>query len=82
LAELHDLAGPKATVAPHLLDALTYMAEWRARYPTPIWIDLYWPMDEEGKIRAGAGLWPGDHSEMFRYWDELEAEFGALISKT
>ena len=38
LAELHNLAEPKATIAPHLLDALTYMAEWRASYPTPVWI--------------------------------------------
>ena len=81
LADLHDLAEPKASIAPHLLDALTYMAEWRARYPTPVWIDLYWPMDEEGKIRAGAGLWPGDYSDIFRYSDELEAELSALISK-
>jgi hypothetical protein len=39
-------------------------------------------MDEEGKIRAGAGLWPSDCSDIFRYSDELEAELSALISKT
>jgi hypothetical protein len=82
LVDLNDLAEPKATIAPHLLDALTYMAEWRARYPTPTWIDLFWPMDEEGKIRTGVGLWPGDYSDIFRYSDELEAELSALISKT
>jgi len=82
LAHLHDLAKPKATIARHFLDALTYMAEWRARCPSPVWIDLYWPLDEKGKIRAGAGLWPGDHSDVFRYSDELEAELSALISKT
>jgi hypothetical protein len=82
LAELHNLAEPKATIAPHLLDALTYMAEWRARYPTPVWVDRFWPMDEEGKIRAGAGLWPGDYGDIFRYSDELDAGLTALISKT
>jgi hypothetical protein len=82
LADLHDLAKPKATIARHFLDALTYMAEWRTRCPSPVWIDLYWPLDEKGKIRVGAGLWPGDHSDVFRYSDELEAELSALISKT
>jgi hypothetical protein len=50
--------------------------------PSPVWIDLYWPLDEKGKIRAGAGLWPGDHNDVFRYSDELEAELSALISKS
>jgi hypothetical protein len=53
-----------------------------ARYPTPFWIDQLWLMDEEGKIRAGAGLWPGNYSDIFRYSDELEEELSALISKT
>jgi len=82
LVDLHNLAEPKATIEPRLLDALTYMAEWLARYPTPSWIDLFWPMDEEGRIRTGAGLWPGDHSDIFRYSDELEAELSAIILKT
>jgi hypothetical protein len=82
LSDLHNLAEPKATIERHFLDALTYMAEWRARYPTPVWIDQLWPMDEEGKIRTGAGLWPGDYSDIFKYSDELEAELSALISKT
>jgi hypothetical protein len=29
LCDLHNLAEPTATIAPYLLDALTYMAEWR-----------------------------------------------------
>jgi hypothetical protein len=82
LGDLHNLAEPKATIAPHFLDALNYMAEWRARYPTPVWIDLFWSIDEEGRIRAGSGLWPGDYSDIFRYSDELEAGLSALISKT
>jgi hypothetical protein len=39
-------------------------------------------MDEEGKIRAGAGLWPGDYSDIFRYSDELEAELSAFKKPT
>ena len=81
LSDLDNLAEPKATIERHFLDALTYVAEWRARYPTPVWIDQLWPMDEEGKIRAGAGLWPGDYSDIFRYSDELEAELSAYFKK-
>ena len=80
LCDLRGLAQPTATIAPHFLDALTYMAEWRARYPTPVWIDQIWPMDADGKIRAGAGLWPGDYSDIFRYSDQLEQELAALPS--
>jgi hypothetical protein len=64
LCDLHNLAEPKATIARHFLDALAHMAEWRARYPTPVWLGQLWPMDEEGKIKAGAGLWPGDYSDI------------------
>ena len=34
ILDCDNLAKPKATIAPHFLVALSYMAEWRARYPT------------------------------------------------
>jgi hypothetical protein len=33
LYKLHKLVAPKATISQHVLDSLTYMSEWRARYP-------------------------------------------------
>ena len=48
LRKFHGRAKPTATISTHLLDALTYMSEWRARYPLPIRLADFWPMDDKG----------------------------------
>ena len=80
LIELHGLAEPKAIIAPYFLGGLTYMSEWRARYPTPKTAYKYWPMDAEGTMQLMGGLWPGNYDDIFRYSSELDAELSALIS--
>src|SRR6202043_653459 len=44
LDKLHAAAAPAATIASHVLDSLTYMSQWRARYPLPTDVAMFWPM--------------------------------------
>jgi hypothetical protein len=38
LISLQRRAAPSAIIAAHLLDYLTYLIEWRGRYPTPVYL--------------------------------------------
>ncbi|MEJ0069925.1 MAG: hypothetical protein WDO24_15745 [Pseudomonadota bacterium] len=58
LRRLHQLAAPTTAVAPHVLDHLTYMAEWRARYPLPMSVEQFWPMDQHGNLKNSGYSWP------------------------
>lgn len=54
LHRLHKLVAPRATIASHVLDNLTYMSEWRARYPIPTSVEKFWPMRDDGTMRGGS----------------------------
>lgn len=79
LRKLHDKAKPATTIAPHLLDALTYMIEWRARYPLPTSIEKFWPMDDKGNPTAG-GFASNSNQELLAYCDGLDAELRGFLS--
>jgi hypothetical protein len=59
----HDLicvqsrAAPSASIAAHFLDYLTFLAEWRGRYPTPVHPDGFWRMSPEGIPRNAGPNW-------------------------
>jgi hypothetical protein len=78
LSKLNKIASPTATIALHLLDSLTYMSEWRGRYPIPISVDQFWPMHPNGTPKTPGFSWPGSYSEILEYCDHLEAELQAL----
>jgi hypothetical protein len=81
LRKLHQRAKPKTTVSLPLLDALTYRSEWRARYPLPLKLQDFWPMDEASGFPKGTGFaWPRSHDEFWKYCDELDAELNSLLS--
>jgi hypothetical protein len=79
LKKLHDKAKPTKTIAPHLLDALTYMIEWRARYPLPTSIEKFWPMDDKGNPTDG-GFASDSNQELLAYCDGLDAELRSFLS--
>jgi hypothetical protein len=79
LYKLHTLAGPKTQIPRHVLDWLTYMSEWRSRYPIPTSIEKFWPMDNHGTMRAGGFTFPQSHQQMLAYFDGLKAEVMALL---
>ncbi len=74
LSRLHQLAGPRAAIAAYELDHLSYMSEWRARYPLPTSVDKFWPMRADGSIKAGGYRWPNSINNILAYYDALEAE--------
>ena len=54
LHRLHQLVGPRATIASHPLDHLTYVSEWSGRYPLPISVEKFWPMSDDGTVKGGS----------------------------
>jgi hypothetical protein len=74
LHKLHKLAAPNATISQHVLDGLTYMSEWRGRYPLPRSVEKFWPMHDDGTLKIGVFSWPNSHLEFFCYFDCVEAE--------
>ena len=58
LCDLHELVKPTATISPHLLESLTYMSQWRARYPIPISVEDFWPMRAGGTMKTPGLSWP------------------------
>ena len=79
LHKLHKLAAPKATIAPHTLDSLSYMSEWRARYPIAVDVEKIWPMSDAGIPKIATFRWPDSHQEFLAYFDNLEAELRNLL---
>jgi hypothetical protein len=79
LRKLHDKTKPGSTITPHLLDALTYMVEWRARYPLPTSIEKVWPMDDKGNPKGG-GFGANSNQELLAYCDGLDAELRGFLS--
>jgi hypothetical protein len=79
LDKLHKLAAAKATISQHVLDSLTYMSEWRARYPFPTSVEKFWPMHDSGAPKAAGFNWPDSHLEFLSYCDGLEGELRALL---
>jgi hypothetical protein len=79
LSKLHALATPSATADRHVLDSLTYMSEWRARYPLPSSVEKIWPMGDNGAPKAAGLRWPESHQEFLAYCDGLETELRGLI---
>jgi hypothetical protein len=79
LARLHQLAIPRAVVPMYALDMLSYMAEWRGRYPLPLTADGFWPMDDHGVPRVSGYSWPQFQTDFLTYCDSLEAELLALV---
>jgi hypothetical protein len=78
LHRLHQLAIPRATVVRHVLDHLTYMSEWRARYPLPTSIEKFWPMHVDGTMKGGSYSWPDFNVHTLAYYDALESELRDL----
>jgi hypothetical protein len=78
LYRLHQLATPRATIAPNVLDILTYMSEWRARYPFPTSIEKFWPMSSDGTMKGGGYSWPHFSMDVLAYYDALEEELREL----
>ncbi len=58
LCRLNELTAPRAEIARHILDTLTYMSEWRARYPIPTSVEKFWPMHSDGTMKGGSYSWP------------------------
>jgi hypothetical protein len=79
LGKLHDKAKPTATIAPYILDYLTYMLEWRARYPLPTSIEGFWPMDDKGNPKSG-GFSSKSNQELLAYCEGLDTELKGLLS--
>src|ERR1700682_5509503 len=77
--KLHDKANPATTVAPHLLDAITYMIDWRARYPLPVSIEGFWPMDDKGNPK-GASFSSNSTQGLLAFGEGLDAEQGGFLS--
>ena len=80
LRRFHGRAKPAATISPHLLDALTYMSEWRARYPLPLKLADFWPMDDRGNPKGGGFSFPKTQDEFSAYCEALDAELKGLLS--
>jgi hypothetical protein len=78
LRKLRERAKPRATVSLHLLDALTYMSEWRARYPLPLKLQDFWPMDNKGNPKF-APL-PASLDECWAYCNALDEELKGYLS--
>ena len=74
LQRLHQLAAPGATIASHASDNLTYMSEWRARYPIPTSAKKFWPMRSDGTMKGGSYSWPDFNRDILAYYAALEAE--------
>ncbi|HEX3864224.1 MAG TPA: hypothetical protein VHY35_21285 [Stellaceae bacterium] len=79
LEKLERLASPIARLDKHSLYSLTYMSEWRGRYPMPTKVDKFWPMHDDGKMKT-PGLVPEDHAKIFSYCDQLESELTRLLA--
>ena len=79
LRKLHERARPRATVSLHLLDALTYMSVWRARYPLPRELEDFWPMDDEGNPKFTS--LPASLDECWAYCDTLDEELKGYLSE-
>jgi hypothetical protein len=84
----HDLIGlqaraaPSASIAAYLLDYLTYLVEWRGRYPTPVYPDGFWRVAPEGIPRSAGPNWPADHHEIVNYCDSLATELQAAVGNS
>jgi hypothetical protein len=84
----HDLiclqrrAAPSASIAAYLLDYLTYLVEWRGRYPTPVYPDGFWRVAPEGIPRSAGPNWPADHHEIVNYCDSLATELQAAVGNS
>jgi hypothetical protein len=79
LRKLHERAKPRATVSLHLLDGLTYMSVWRARYPLPRELEDLWPMDDEGNPKFTS--LPMSPDECWAYCDALDEELKGYLSE-
>lgn len=79
LHKLHKRATPKTAISQHLLESLTYMSDWRARYPFPTSVEKFWPMRDDGTPTTPGFSWPDSHTEFLAYYDGLEAELRALL---
>jgi hypothetical protein len=66
LISLQRRAAPSAIIAAHLLDYLSYLIEWRGRYPTPVYPDGFWRMAPEGIPRSAGPSRPSCDSELLR----------------
>ena len=78
LRKLHERAKPRATVSLHLLDALTYMSVWRARYPFPRELEDFWPMDGEGDPKFTS--LPASLDECWASREKLDEELQGYLS--
>jgi hypothetical protein len=79
LKKLRNRATPMAAVPAHLLDSLTYMVKWRARYPLPSRLADFWPMRDDGTFKTPGFSWPDSISDILAYCDNLEAELQSLF---
>ncbi len=79
LRKLHELASPTATIPTYALDTLSYMGDWRGRYPLPTSVEKFWPMNDDGTMRGAGYSWPQFHTDFFAYCDGLEAELRSLM---
>jgi hypothetical protein len=77
LDRLRQLAAPRATVAQHILDNLTYMS-WAGRYPCPTEAAEFWPMRDGAALITGAS-WPDTHNDVLAYYNALAGELQDLI---
>ena len=81
LRTLHGRAKTAATINPAILESLTYMSEWRARYPFPTEIERFWPMRDDGTFKTGGGfIFPQSHHEFLAYCEALDAELRGYLS--
>ena len=77
LTNLHKFAGSTISSPPWLLDLLTYCSTWYSRYPVPASAGEYWPMDDQGNLKANS--YPADaHHQIRAFCAALEAELSVM----
>jgi hypothetical protein len=79
LRKLHERAKPSATISLHLLDGLTYMSVWRARYPLPRELEDFWPIDDKGNSKFTS--LPMTLDEFWAYCATLDGELKGYLSE-
>lgn len=80
LNRLHKLASPEASVELGILETLTFMSLWQARYPSPKSVSEYWPVRDDGTPKAAGYAWPQSYEAVLAYYGALESELLNLIA--
>jgi len=79
LVKLAELAKPLANIGLDILETLHHSSEWYARYPLPTSVDQFWPMRQDGTLKALWYRWPDIQMQLADYLDQLESELAQSL---